>query len=53
MDISRLNFNFMRYRKIAGGISASLVALSIVSLLVFQLEWGLDFTGGSLVEVAY
>lgn len=53
MDISRLNFNFMRYRKIAGGISASLVALSIVSLLAFQLEWGLDFTGGSLVEVAY
>ena len=53
MDISNFNFNFMRYRKIAGGISAGVVALSIVSLLVFQLEWGLDFTGGSLVEVAY
>ena len=53
MDISSFNFNFMRYRKIAGGISAGVVALSIVSLLVFQLEWGLDFTGGSLVEVAY
>ncbi len=53
MDISNFNFNFMHYRKIAGGISAGVVALSIVSLLVFQLEWGLDFTGGSLVEVAY
>jgi preprotein translocase subunit SecF len=53
MDISNFNFNFMRYRKIAGGISVGVVALSIVSLLVFQLEWGLDFTGGSLVEVAY
>jgi len=50
MDIK---FDFMGYRKIAGGISIVLVLLSIVSLTVNEVEWGLDFTGGSLVEVAY
>ena len=50
MDIE---FDFMAYRKIAARISIGLVLLSIVSLAVNQVEWGLDFTGGSLVEVAY
>ena len=45
--------DFMGYRKIAAGISIALVLLSIVSLAVNEVEWGLDFTGGSLVEVAY
>jgi preprotein translocase subunit SecF len=46
-------FDFMHYRKIAARISIGLVLLSIVSLAVNQVEWGLDFTGGSLIEVAY
>jgi preprotein translocase subunit SecF len=46
-------FDFMGYRKIAAGISIVLVLLSIVSLVANEVEWGLDFTGGSLVEVAY
>lgn len=46
-------FDFMGYRKIAAVISIVLVLLSIVSLAVNQVEWGLDFTGGSLVEVEY
>lgn len=45
--------DFMAYRKIAAGISIGLVLLSIVSLAINQVEWGLDFTGGSLVEVEY
>ncbi|MCY4532780.1 MAG: protein translocase subunit SecF [Gammaproteobacteria bacterium] len=47
------NIDFMRYRKIAGVISLSLVILCGVSLLINQLEWGLDFTGGTLVDVSY
>ncbi|MAV26177.1 MAG: protein translocase subunit SecF [Gammaproteobacteria bacterium] len=47
------NINFMGYRKIAGGISIALVIGSIAMLAITQVEWGLDFTGGSLVEVAY
>ncbi len=48
-----LNLNFMAYRKIAAVASVVVVLASIVSLAVNQVEWGLDFTGGSLVEVAY
>lgn len=48
-----LNIDFMRFRKIAGVASIILVLVSLVSLAVNQVEWGLDFTGGSLVEVEY
>lgn len=45
--------DFMRWRKVAAAVSAVLVLCSMGSLAVNQLEWGLDFTGGTLVEVAY
>ncbi len=45
--------DFMKYRNLAGGISLALVLASLVSLAFNQVEWGLDFTGGTLVEVAY
>lgn len=45
--------NFMGVRRIAAGLSILLVLLSIGSLAVKQLNWGLDFTGGTLVEVHY
>ena len=48
-----IKFDFMAYRKIAAIGSIVLVLASIVSLGVNQLNWGLDFTGGSLVEVEY
>ena len=48
-----LNIDFMGKRKIAGVISILLVLVAFVSLMVNQVEWGLDFTGGALVEVAY
>lgn len=43
----------MKYRKISAGVSTLLVVLSIGSLAFNQLNWGLDFTGGTLVEVVY
>ena len=45
--------NFMGLRKVAALFSLCLVLGSIGSLVVQQLEWGLDFTGGTLVEVYY
>lgn len=51
--VSELNIDFMGKRKIAAGISSVLVLLSFISLVVNEVEWGLDFTGGTLVEVAY
>ena len=53
MDISNLNLDFMRDRKVAGSSSVAAILLSLLSLLTLQLEWGLDFTGGTLVEVSY
>ena len=45
--------NFMGQRKLAQFISLVLLVASIGSLAVKQLNWGLDFTGGTLVEVHY
>lgn len=44
---------FMRYRLGAWFISGLLIIASIVSLSVNQLNWGLDFTGGTVIEVGY
>ena len=45
--------NFMGQRHLAAAFSAILLALAIGSLTFKQLNWGLDFTGGTLVEVHY
>jgi len=45
--------NFMGQRKLAVLFSLVLLAVSIGSLATRQLNWGLDFTGGTLVEVHY
>ncbi|MDG0978680.1 MAG: protein translocase subunit SecF [Halieaceae bacterium] len=45
--------DFMAWRRLAAGLSATLILASIVSLGIKELSWGLDFTGGTLVEVEY
>jgi len=45
--------NFMGMQKIAVGLSVILLLISIASLFSKGLNLGLDFTGGSLVEVVY
>lgn len=45
--------NFMKQRKIAYGFSMLLVILSFISLAMFHLNLGLDFTGGTQIEVSY
>ncbi len=45
--------DFMAWRRFAAGLSATLILASIVSLGTKELSWGLDFTGGTLVEVEY
>ena len=45
--------NFMSYRKIAMVFSAILMIASIVSLATNKLNFGLDFTGGTLIEIGF
>jgi preprotein translocase subunit SecF len=45
--------DFMGQRKLAAVFSLLLLLGSITSLAINQLNWGLDFTGGTLVEVHY
>ena len=45
--------DFLGRRGLAGIVSAVLIVIGIVSLGVRGLAFGIDFTGGTLVEVAY
>lgn len=55
MQILNLNktVTFMKYRKFAMVFSLILMIGSITSLAVNKLNFGLDFTGGTLIEVGF
>ena len=53
MEQSRFHIDFLGKRKIALGLSAALLIVSLISLVARGLELGIDFTGGTLVEVGY
>ncbi len=44
---------FMKYRKFAMILSAVLMIASVTSLAINKLNFGLDFTGGTLIEVGF
>ena len=48
-----IRFKFMKYRKAAAVLSIILLLISIISLATRGLTLGLDFSGGTLVEVSY
>ena len=48
-----MNINFMRFRKIAISFSLILFVSSIGSIFMRGLSLGLDFSGGTLVEIQY
>jgi preprotein translocase subunit SecF len=49
----KTNIDFMGKRKFAFVVSAVLMVLSVVALTTRGLNFGLDFTGGTLIEVSF
>lgn len=47
------NLNIIKTRKIWLAISGILVSLSVIALALWGLNFGIDFTGGSLLEVKF
>lgn len=45
--------NFMRLKWLAVALSALLIVASVVSFATRGINWGLDFTGGTVVEVGF
>lgn len=48
-----MNFNFTKYSKIYYIFSVVLIVASIVSLAIFGLKFGIEFTGGSTLELEF
>lgn len=48
-----IKFNIIKHRGIWLSISAVLVTAAIISLLTWGLKFGIDFTGGSLMELKF
>jgi preprotein translocase subunit SecF len=50
---NQFNYDLMGKRKLALILSALLIIISIASLIIRGLVLGIDFTGGTLVEIGY
>ena len=51
--VSKSEIDFMGVRRIAAGMSALLAVVSVISLFVNSLNFGLDFTSGTSVRLNY
>jgi len=48
-----MQFDFIKYRKIFYSLSMVLAVLTVASIVSFGVNWGIDFTGGTVLETSY
>ena len=46
-------FSFIKHKRIYFTFSIILILVSALALTIYGLEWGIDFTGGSILELNY
>lgn len=46
-------FNFIKYRKVYYSLSSILILMSLFAVLSFGLKLGIDFTGGSIMDITF
>ena len=51
--LGKTNIDFMGWRKLAATISIALMVIAFASFAIRGIKLGVDFTGGTLVEVGY
>ena len=51
--MTKMNFNFMGYRRITALVSSVFVLISVISLFARGLDLGLDFTSGTSVRLSF
>ncbi|WP_297019225.1 protein translocase subunit SecF [uncultured Dialister sp.] len=47
------NFDFIGHKKIWFTFSGIMILLSIISIILFRFNWGIDFTGGTILELGF
>ena len=53
MRTININFNFMKWHKKAVYVSSLLILISLISIFTKGLNYGVDFNGGTLIEISF
>jgi len=53
MRTININFNFMKWHKNAIYVSSFLILISLFSVLTKGLNYGVDFNGGTIIEISF